>query len=305
MNRYLNFAEKLKGIVGEDRILLDEPMKLHTNFQLGGPADILVSPDSAEELRKILKLAKNDGVPIFVIGNGTNLLVRDGGIRGLVIKLANLNDIRVDGLWITAGTGAQLKDISNAALENDLKGMEFSCGIPGSFGGAVYMNAGAYKGEMSETLEEVTVVTPEGDYKILEKHELELGYRTSAVKKHNYIVVSGKMKLVKGDHEEIKAKIGRLTQMREEKQPLEAASAGSTFKRPEGHFAGQLIEECGFRGFESNGAAVSDKHCGFVINKDNATSKAVIDLIRHVQKTVKEQKGVDLETEVLIVGEDL
>lgn len=304
MNKYLDFAEKLKDIIGADRVMQDEPMKNHTYFRLGGPADIMVSPGTVEELKQVLQLAKQEAIPTFVIGNGTNLLVRDGGIRGLVIKLADLNKIQVEGEYILADTGAQLKDISDAALAASLKGMEFSCGIPGSFGGAVFMNAGAYKGEMADTLEEVTVITPDGDIKVLHKNELELGYRTSAVKKHGHVVIGGKMKLVRADHQEIADKINRLTKMREDKQPLKEASAGSTFKRPEGHFAGQLIEECGFRGFELNGAAVSEKHCGFVINKNNATAKAVLDLISLIQRTVKDQKHVDLEPEVLIVGED-
>lgn len=304
MENYKEAAEAIRKIVGDDRVLIDEPLKNHTNFHCGGPADLLIIPKDAEDLKELLQYTRSKNIPVFIIGNGTNLLVRDKGIRGAVIKVTDLDSIKVDGDMITAEAGAELKEISKTALRHDLTGMEFSCGIPGSFGGAVYMNAGAYKGEMSETLEEVTVLKEDGTMLVLKKDELELGYRTSAVKKKGYIVISGKMRLRHGDHEEIAAKIGRLTQMREEKQPLEAYSAGSTFKRPEGHFAGQLIEECGFRGFEMNGAAVSDKHCGFVINKNGATSEAVIELIRHIQKTVLENKGVELETEVLIVGEE-
>ncbi len=304
MDNYRDFADKLKTIINEEMVLLNEPMKNHTNFRLGGPADILVMPSTREEYRQTVKLAMNENIPCFIIGNGSNLLVRDGGIRGLVVKLEKIDDIAVDGDTITAACGAQLKDISMKALENDLTGLEFACGIPGSLGGAVFMNAGAYLGEMKHILEEVTVLDTDGEILVLEKDDLDLSYRSSAVKKKGYLVLEAKMKLKKGDHLKIKERMDDLTKKREDKQPLEMPSAGSTFKRPEGHFAGKLIEDAGLKGYSHNGAQVSSKHSGFIINRDNAKASDVIELIQHVQKTIKDRYGVDLETEVLIVGEE-
>lgn len=307
MNKYMHFAEKLKEILPENRILIDEPMKNHTHFKLGGPADILVIPQSEDELIKTMKVVKEEGIPHFVIGNGSNLIVRDGGISGIVIKLEGLNKIYLKDGKVVAQSGAKLKDVSNFALENSLTGMEFACGIPGSFGGAVFMNAGAYRGEMSFVLESVKVLTKELEVKIIPKEDLELGYRTSSVMKHGHIVIEGTLSLEKGNHDEIKAKIEELTKMREDKQPLEYPSAGSTFKRPEGYFAAALIEEAGLKGYSNlqGTAGVSEKHAGFVINRNNACADEVLEIIEHVKKTVKEKMNVELHTEVLIVGENL
>lgn len=307
MNKYMEFANKLKNVITEDKILIDEPMKNHTHFKLGGPADILVIPESEDELVNIFKLIKEDNIPHFVIGNGSNLIVRDGGIRGIVVKLEALKGISLKEDKVIAQSGAKLKDVSDFALANSLTGMEFACGIPGSFGGAVFMNAGAYRGEMSYVLESVRVLTKDLEIKEIEKEDLELGYRTSSVMKHGHIVLDGTLKLEKGNYDTIKAKIDELTKMREDKQPLEYPSAGSTFKRPEGYFAAALIEEAGLKGYtnQKGNAGVSEKHSGFIINRSGANANDILEIIEHVKKTVKEKTNVDLHTEVLIVGEDL
>lgn len=305
MNHYMEFVQKLKTCIPLDIIYIDEPMCDHTNFKLGGPADVLVIPTTKSELECVLHMARKDDIPCFIIGNGSNIVVRDGGIRGLVIKLDHLKEIRAQGNYITAESGAELKTLSEIALEKNLTGLEFACGIPGSLGGAVFMNAGAYDGEMSYVIDSVLVITQEGEVKELTKDQLELGYRTSSVKKNGHIVVEARLKLETGEFDRILEKMQDLTRRREDKQPLEYPSAGSTFKRPEGHFAGKLIQDAGLRGFYVRGAQVSEKHCGFVINKDHAKAQDVLDLIAHIQKIIYEKDGIQLETEVLIVGEDL
>lgn len=305
MNQYLEFAKRLEACLPQEKILIDEPMKNHTNFKLGGPADIMVLPSSQSELECILSQARQEDIPCFIIGNGSNLVVRDGGIRGLVIKLEQLNQIRVEGDCIIADSGAELKKLSDLALTHHLSGLEFACGIPGTLGGAVFMNAGAYDGEMSHVLESVTIVTPQGEKQVLTRDELELGYRTSRVKTRGDIVIQARMKLTPGSYDSIQARIADLTKKREDKQPLEYPSAGSTFKRPVGHYAGKLIQDAGLKGYEHNGAAVSDKHSGFIINKNNATAQDVLELIAFVQKTVRDLYEIQLDPEVLFVGEDL
>lgn len=304
MNQYLTFAKELEACIPPQNILIDEPLKHHTNFKLGGPADVMALPDTQDQLECILAMARIRQIPAFIIGNGSNLVVRDGGIRGLVIKLLNLKAVRVEGDSIIAEAGAELKKLSETAAEHSLTGLEFACGIPGSLGGAVFMNAGAYEGEMSQVLESVTIITPEGEKKILPKEEMELGYRTSAVKTKGHIVLEARMKLSLGDQETIKERIVELTRRREERQPLDYPSAGSTFKRPAGYFAGKLIQDAGLKGYELDGAAVSEKHCGFIINKQGASARAVLELISHVQHVVLEKMEVQMETEILIVGED-
>ncbi len=304
MNQYLEFIQQLKSCIPEEIIFIEEPMEHHTNFKLGGPADILVIPNDKDELETVLALSRQKNIPCFIIGNGSNLIVRDGGIRGLVIKLDHLKEIRVDGEYITAETGAELKELSDIAMENSLTGLEFACGIPGSLGGAVFMNAGAYDGEMSYVLESVLVITPQGEILELTKDELELGYRTSSVKKHGHVVMEARLKLTHGERERIHEKILDLTKRREDKQPLEYPSAGSTFKRPEGYYAGKLIQDAGLKGYQIRGAQVSEKHCGFVINKDHAKARDVLELIAYIQSVVLEKFGIQLETEVLVVGED-
>lgn len=295
---------ELKIIVNEENVLIDEPMKNHTYFKVGGPTDILVVPQSVEEAIEVVKVCKNSGRPYYLIGNGSNLLVKDGGIRGVVIKLTTLQDINVEGNDIIAECGAQLSDISKRALKESLHGFEFACGIPGSVGGAVFMNAGAYDSEMVRVVKNATVLDDKGNIRELNNGELELGYRTSAIMKYGYFVLQVRIGLEKGDKEKVQARIDELTRRRTEKQPLEYPSAGSTFKRPEGYFAGKLIQDCGLKGFSIGGAAVSEKHSGFIINKGNATAQDILDVINHVQNTVKSEFGVELSTEVRIIGED-
>ena len=304
MNRYMNAYEELASILSREEILLDEPMRNHTWFEIGGSADILVIPDSVEKLIKIIHYVKKNNIPTFLIGNGSNLLVKDGGIRGIVIKTEMINSIKVDGMTITAECGALLADISEAAYDAGLTGFEFACGIPGTLGGAVFMNAGAYDGEMSFVLDKVRVITPDLRVITLSKNELELGYRTSAVKTNGYVVLDAVVLLESGSKEEIKAKIEDLTHRREDRQPLEFPSAGSTFKRPAGYYAGKLIQDAGLKGYQVGGAQVSEKHSGFVINKDHAEAKDVLNLISYIQSTVMDKFNVELCTEVLIVGED-
>lgn len=304
MNSYLNAYEELASFLNKKEILLDEPMKNHTWFEIGGTADILVIPESVEKLIKVIHYVRKNNIPTFLIGNGSNLLVRDGGIRGIVIKTEMINSIRVEGEIITAECGALLEDISQTAYEHGLSGFEFACGIPGTLGGAVFMNAGAYDGEMSFVLDSVRVMTPELKVLTLKRDELELGYRTSAVKTNGYVVLDAKIVLSAGNKDEIKAKVDDLTHRREDRQPLEFPSAGSTFKRPTGHYAGKLIQDAGLKGYQIGGAQVSEKHSGFVINKDHAEAKDVLNLISYIQTTVMDKFDVELCTEVLIVGED-
>lgn len=305
MNQYKDFSVRLSNILKPEDIALDEPMKKHTSFKVGGPADILVTPTNYDEVIEIVKLCNQNNVPFYIIGNGSNLLVKDGGIRGVIIKLTKLNGIRVDGERIIVQGGAELCEVSNKALEASLTGFEFACGIPGSVGGAVTMNAGAYFGEISQVIESAYVLDNEGKTKKLSKEELELGYRFSAVMKYKLTVLEATFKLQPGDYNNIKERIDDLTKRRQDKQPLEFASAGSTFKRPEGHFAGKLIEDSELKGVHIGDAEVSTKHSGFIINKGNASAKDVLDLIELVQKRVKEKFGVELHTEVRIIGEEL
>lgn len=304
MKNYISAYDELGLILTKEEILVDEPMKNHTWFEIGGTADLLVIPDSVEKLVRVIEFVHEYQIPAFLIGNGSNLLVRDGGIRGIVIKTERIGKIEVLGDTIHAECGALLEDISETACEASLGGFEFACGIPGTLGGAVYMNAGAYDGEMSFVLESVRVITPELEVKTLGKDELELGYRTSAIKTRNLVVLDAVIRLVPGDKAEIRAKIDDLTQRREERQPLEYPSAGSTFKRPTGYYAGKLIQDAGLKGYQIGGAQVSEKHSGFVINRDHAKAQDVLNLITFIQSTVLEKFNVELATEVLIVGED-
>lgn len=305
MNSYLGAFEKLKEFLNDSEILIDEPMRNHTYFEIGGTADVIVIPDTIEKMVAVIRLMNKENIPLFLIGNGSNLLVRDGGIRGCVLKAEKINRIETVGDAIHAECGALLKDISDEAYEHSLTGFEFACGIPGTLGGAVFMNAGAYDGEMSFVLDSVRVLTPELEIVTLSKDELELGYRTSAVKEKNLVVLDAVIRLVTGNQEEIRVKIDDLTQRREDRQPLEFPSAGSTFKRPTGYYAGKLIQDAGLKGYQIGGAQVSEKHSGFVINRNHATAKDVLDLIRFIQETVDNKFGVGLCTEVLIIGEEM
>jgi len=296
--------EKLKSILREEEIKLNVLMKNCTSFKVGGPADIFVTPDSYEKIRQIIRVCKDSEVPYFILGRGSNLLVKDGGIRGVVISLSKLNKIKVEGERVITQSGALLSKVTHAALEASLTGLEFANGIPGSVGGAVTMNAGAYNGEISQVIESTLVIDDKCEIRRLSKEELELSYRMSAILKYNYVVLEATFKLQKGDYNVIKARMDDLMGRRREKQPLEYPSAGSTFKRPEGYFAGKLIEDSGLKGTRIGGAEVSMKHSGFIINKENATAKDILDLIKLVQDRVKQKFNVELNTEVRIIGED-
>ena len=290
--------------LGSDNVKLQEPMSRHTTFRIGGPADFYLCPHSTKEVQEIVEICKEENLPYFVLGNGSNLLVSDKGYRGVVIQLwKNFSDITVKDCCIQAKAGALLSKVAVEALEAGLTGMEFASGIPGTIGGAAFMNAGAYGGEMKDIIKSVKVLDTQGEVRILPKEELKMGYRTSIVKEKGYTILSVELELSKGNREEIRNTMEDLKERRTSKQPLEMPSAGSTFKRPEGYFAGKLIMDSGLRGFSVGGAQVSEKHCGFVVNKGGATAMDVLNLIREVQRRVKEQFGVDLETEVRFLGE--
>ena len=279
-------------------------MKQNTSFKVGGTADVLLCPKEYSQLQETVRICNENNIPFIVLGNGSNILVRDGGIREVVIKLTSINFLEISQNKIKAGSGVSLKEVSDFALENSLTGFEFACGIPGSVGGAVFMNAGAYNGEIKNVITQAEVLDREGNIKTLDKEQLSFDYRKSNIMEQGYIVLSAVFTLEYGDKETIKSTIDDLTARREEKQPLEYPSAGSTFKRPKGYFAGKLIQDCELKGFTIGGAAVSEKHSGFVINKGNATAKDVLDVISHVQETVMQKFGVKLETEVRIIGEE-
>jgi UDP-N-acetylmuramate dehydrogenase len=296
--------EQLKCAAGEERIKTDEPMRNHTTFRLGGPADVFVCPSGSEEVAALLHICRREKIPFFILGNGSNLLVGEKGFRGVVIQIyRNMSQVRIEKDIITAQAGALLSLVSKKAMEASLSGMEFASGIPGTLGGAAVMNAGAYGGEMKDILRSVTVLTPDGTVKELAADELQLGYRTSAVKEKGYVALEAKLQLTFGEQAEIKKRMDELKEQRVTKQPLEYPSAGSTFKRPEGYFAGKLIQDAGLRGYRVGGAQVSEKHCGFVINTGEATADDVAKLIRDVQEKVFEKFQVKLETEVKFLGD--
>lgn len=300
-----NFYDKLNNVIAKDSILIDEPMSRHTTFRVGGPADFFVTPKAKEEVRDVICICKEAGMPYYIIGNGSNLLVSDAGYRGVIVQIyKEMNEVKVEGDLVKAQAGALLSGIAAKALGAELSGFEFASGIPGTIGGACVMNAGAYGGEMKDVLESVTVLTGEGKIIELSRNELELGYRTSVIAKKGYIVLGAVLKLERGDGEKIKTYMDELKEKRVTKQPLEYPSAGSTFKRPEGYFAGKLIEDAGLRGFQVGGAQVSEKHCGFVINRNHATAADIMELMRQVQIRVKENSGVDLEPEVKRLGDE-
>ena len=298
-----SFYDKLNNVIGKDSILIDEPMSRHTTFRVGGPADFFVTPKAKEEVRDVIRICKEAGMPYYIIGNGSNLLVSDAGYRGVIVQIyKEMNEVKVEGDLVKAQAGALLSGIAAKALGAELSGFEFASGIPGTIGGACVMNAGAYGGEMKDVLESVTVLTGEGKIIELGRNELELGYRTSVIAKKGYIVLGAALKLERGDGEKIKTYMDELKEKRVTKQPLEYPSAGSTFKRPEGYFAGKLIQDAGLSGFSVGDAQVSEKHCGFVINRGEATAADVADLIRKVQEQVYEKFQVKLEPEVRMLG---
>lgn len=295
----------LIGILDKEDIKIDEPMKKHISFRVGGPADILVKPRTEDQIKNVINLLKKEEVPYLVIGNGSNLLVKDGGIRGVVVEISdNFNKFEIDGNIVNAQSGVLLAVLGKAILGAELKGFEFAAGIPGTLGGALTMNAGAYGGEMKDIVKSVKVMDEEGNIKELTNEQMEFGYRKSTVIKNNYIVLSAKIKLEDGNYDEIKELMADLAQRRVKNQPLNLPSAGSTFKRPEGHFAGKLIDDAGLRGLTLRGAQVSEKHCGFVVNMGEAKAKDLLDLMYIVKSTVYNKFGINLEEEVKILGED-
>lgn len=297
-------AEQLAACLTKP-LKLNEAMSKHTSFRIGGPADYLAQPATVAELQAVLAKAKELGLPVTFIGNGSNLLVRDKGIRGLVIKLGNaIMGIKAEGKVLTFGSGVSLGLAGRKAADLGLSGMEFACGIPGSIGGAVYMNAGAYDGEMANIVREVEVLTPEGEVKSLQAKELDFSYRHSAIQGSGMLVLTVTVELQPGDKADIEAKMADFQQRRNSKQPLDLPSAGSTFKRPPGHFAGTLIDKAGLKGYTVGGAQVSPKHAGFVVNIGGATAEDVLQLIKDVQDKIMAENGVKLEPEVMVIGEE-
>lgn len=297
-------CEFLSVHVPKEDILFNEPMCRHTTFRVGGDAQCFVRIGDREQLRNIIPYLKQVEVPFFILGNGSNLLVGDKGYQGVVLQIGDrMNQITVDGERMIVQAGALLSQIAKAALEKELTGFEFASGIPGTIGGGVVMNAGAYDGEMKQVVERVTVMDRQGEILELSGDEMEFGYRTSIIKNRPFIVLEVCLKLIQGNGTDIRAKMEELARRRREKQPLESASAGSTFKRPEGYFAGKLIMDAGLRGYSIGGACVSEKHCGFVINTGKASAADVAEVIWEVQDRVKDRFGVTLEPEVIFLGD--
>lgn len=299
-----SFFAELSDCAGTSGVLKDEPLSRHTSFRIGGPADFFVCPGSPEELRNILRTARSADVPVFVMGNGSNLLVSDAGFRGLVVQIGRgMDHITAEGQTIRAEAGALLGALSRRALKEGYTGLEFAGGIPGSVGGACVMNAGAYDGEMKNVLRSVTVLDEQLELRDIPKEELELSYRSSIFQKKHWIAVEARVDLQSGDPAGIRDKMEEFRRRRTARQPLDLPSAGSTFKRPEGYFAGKLIMDAGLRGYRVGGASVSVKHCGFVVNDRNATASDVRKLIEDVRREVFNRFGVQLEPEVKFLGE--
>jgi len=293
----------IKKILNEKQVLVDVPMKEHTSMRVGGNAKVLVLPSCTDEIIETVKYLCENKIPYVVVGNGTNLIVSDSGYNGVIIKLSdNYSSVSVNDNIITAEAGASLVSVSNLACEHSLSGLEFAAGIPGTVGGAAVMNAGAYDGEMKDVVFEVTCIDRNARIVRLCNEELQFGYRTSRMQKESLVVLEVKMMLKKGDKEEIRNKMKELNRRRREKQPLNYPSSGSIFKRPEGYYAGKLIEEAGLRGYRIGGAQVSEKHCGFIINTGTASATDVIELIEYIKKKVYETSGVMLQQEVKILG---
>lgn len=300
----MDFYKELCSVAGEENVAVNEQMSRHTTFRIGGPADYFVTPSKEEEIEAVIHVCRQYNVPFYIMGNGSNLLVGDKGYRGAVIQIfKKMYSIEVKENQICAQAGALLSKIAAKALKAGLTGFEFASGIPGTLGGALVMNAGAYGGEMKQVLKSARVLDIQGNIFTLSAEQMEFGYRTSIFAKKGYIVLNAVIELQSGDKEAIREKMEELRERRVTKQPLEYGSAGSTFKRPEGYFAGKLIEDAGLRGFRIGDAQVSEKHCGFVINRGNATAAEVIELMEQVVRRVEKNSGVHLEPEVKRIGE--
>ena len=296
--------DTIKNLFESQELYFDEPMKGHTSFKIGGPATLFFVPSTVDHLKTMIDLCRAEQIPFYIMGNGSNLLVGDKGYQGVVIQVfKNLSQWSIEGDLIEAEAGILLSKLANRIYDAGLTGFEFASGIPGTLGGAVYMNAGAYGGEMKDVLISATVLSRRGQIREVLNADLDLGYRHSVLMAQGDIVLSAKMRLDQGEPAEIRALMVELNQRRKDKQPVEKPSAGSTFKRPVGHYAGKLIMDAGLRGYQIGGARVSDKHCGFVINTGDATGEDVLALIKHIQMEVKNQFGVDLEPEVRMIGE--
>lgn len=302
MNKY----DKLEEIVGKDKVKYNEKMSKYTTMRVGGPCDCIVFPDEISKIKEVIDFCKNENITFFVIGNGSNLLVKDEGIHGVVIKLGHrFGKIEIDGKYILAYAGATMPTLSQLAKKNSLKGLEFACGIPGTIGGGVKMNAGAYGSQISDILYEVTYMDEREEIKTIKNKDCSFGYRKSIFTINpNYVILSAKFKLERGNIDEIENKMKENSLARKTKQPLEYPNFGSVFKRPEGYFVGKLVDDAGLRGYKIGGAQVSTKHTGFIVNVDNATCKDVLDLIGYVQTTVYNKFNVKLTPEVIIIGGD-
>ncbi len=300
----VSIYDYIEKIVPQENILFNEPMSRHTTFRVGGPAKCLIKVNNKEQMKKLIPYLHMTGQNFFILGNGSNLLVGDKGYSGILVKLGEgMESVTVEGERMKISAGTLLSKAASAARENELTGMEFASGIPGTVGGAIVMNAGAYGGEMKQIVESVEVMNMEGEILVLDNDTMEFGYRKSVIKSRPFIVLETVLCLQKGKQEEISSKMEELSRLRREKQPLEYASAGSTFKRPEGYFAGKLIMDAGLRGFSIGGAKVSEKHCGFIVNSGNATAADIREVIDEVQKCVKAKFGVTLEREVIYLGD--
>lgn len=297
---YTVFSKEFPNV----KVFYNEPLKKYTFTKTGGNAAILIFPKDKQEASEVTHWLREQNIPTTILGNASNVIIKDGGINGAVIMLNDMSHLRVDGTKIVAEGGVALIDVSKEAAKNGLTGLEFACGIPGSVGGAIYMNAGAYGGEVSEVVDYVEVITPDGEFKTYTNKDLDFSYRHSLVQKTGDLVIEVGFRLTEGVQEEIDQKVAELTHLRQTKQPLEYPSCGSVFKRPQGHFTGKLIQDAGLQGHQIGGVQVSKKHAGFMVNIDNGTATDYMDLIRYVQKVILEKDGVALEPEVRIIGEE-
>ena len=295
---------KLQDILGTLTIKANEPLSNYTYTKTGGPADLLVFPRSVEEVQRVLAAVKQESLPLTVLGNASNLIVKDGGIRGLVMILTDMQELVIEGNQLKAASGAALIEASRQAATAGLTGLEFACGIPGSIGGAIYMNAGAYGGEVKDVISQVEVVTRDGQLKTYAGADCDFSYRHSRFQEGDEVILGVTFDLAPGDQSTIDSKVAELTHLRQSKQPLEYPSCGSVFKRPEGYFAGKLIQDAGLQGYQVGGAQVSTKHAGFIVNVDHATATDYLEVIEHIRLVVWARTGVFMEPEVRIIGED-